>query len=309
MNNLKHNRMKRIMMLILVAASCCNVSAQEHVLDYEGDLYFIPASMTKYGEPFLYSRHGGTLTIYDGDLKQIKTYTDPLAGSTYQRRIVWYKCLADPETHELLTEWEKADEQTYEETIYAEIQGFEVYSDDNSYHTRQVYLTQTFFDDDEDFEFLQRDISVIPITIKQQDYYDEHSEPSSIEDGPTDSIYPEDEWWRDYGAEGYDVQWDEERGKIVLRLQKSELYGGLFYSNLKIKSIDGTVKQTLAGVHDFNEAYNYRGNCYIKAGNNKLYRIGKKKDQSAQKARGDVDGNGVVNAADHVKLTEIIMNQ
>lgn len=39
----------------------------------------------------------------------------------------------------------------------------------------RMYLTQTFFDDDEDFEFIQSDRTVIPITVKTQDYINEHS--------------------------------------------------------------------------------------------------------------------------------------
>lgn len=94
-----------------------------------------------------------------------------------------------------------------------------------------------------------------------------------------------------------------------IKLYKTEEYGGLFYSSLKIKSMDGTVKQTLNGIN-INYAYSYRGNCYVRGNvSGKLYRIGTKKDNTSQTRRGDVDDNGVVNVADHVKLSEIIMNQ
>ena len=300
--------MKRTIVISLIMACCLSGNAQEHVLDYEGELYFIPASMTKYGLPFLYSRNQNGFTVYDGDLNVIKTYSDPLAGTTYQRRIVHSTRLCDPETKEMLTEWAVSEDQTFEETINAEFRGFEVYSDDNSYHSRRIYLTQTFFDDDEDFEFIQSDITVIPITVKTLDYINEHSE-SSSEGGGMQNVSSEDEWWRDYGADGYSMEWDNERNKTVCRLHKTEEYGGLFYSNYKIKSMDGTVKQSLSGIN-IDYAYNYRGNCYVKGDKSgELYRIGNKKDNTSLIRRGDVDGNGVVNVADHVKLSDIIMHQ
>ena len=303
--------MKRFIKLSLFSFFCLSGNAQEHVLDYEGDLYFIPASMTKYGQPFLYSRSQNGFTVYDGDLNIIKTYTDPLIGTTYQRRVVQYTCLVDPETKEILTEWTVGEDRTFEETLYADFRGCEIYSDDNSYHSRMIYLSQTFFDDDEDFEFIQSDRTVIPITVKTQDYINEHSE-NFTEEGDKatiDPLHTEDDWWRDYGANDYSIEWNNERNKTVYKLYKTEEYGGLFYSSLKIKSMDGTIKQTLNGIN-INYAYSYRGNCYVRGNvSGKLYRIGTKKDNTSQTRRGDVDDNGVVNVADHVKLSEIIMNQ
>ena len=300
--------MKKLVFLLLLSVYCLNGNAQEHVLDYEGDLYFIPASMTKYGQPFLYSRKSEKLTIYDGDLNVIKSYTDPMAGTDYEIRVVEYTCIADPDSKELLTEWAVSDDRIIKEKVSSGFEGFEVYSDDNSYHSRGVYLSQTFFDDDEDFEFIQSDKTVIPITVRTQDYYAEHKENSTEDDSEMASVYEEDAWWRDYGADGYSTEWNQEREKMVFRLHKTEEYGGLFYSNLKIKSIDGVVKQTLKGINSISYAYNYRGNCYINS-SRKLYRIGAKKDKSSLTRRGDVDDNGVVNVADHVKLSEIILNQ
>ena len=66
----------------------------------------------------------------------------------------------------------------------------------------RMYLTQTFFDDDEDFEFIQSDRTVIPITVKTQDYINEHSENSTEEVGENQSASDENEWWRDYGRNG-----------------------------------------------------------------------------------------------------------
>lgn len=173
----------------------------------------------------------------------------------------------------------------------------------------RMYLTQTFFDDDEDFEFIQSDRTVIPITVKTQDYINEHSENSTEEVGENQSASDENEWWRDYGAEGCSMEWNNERNKTVYKIYKTEEYGGLFYSSLKIKSMDGTVKQTLNGIN-INYAFSYRGNCYVRGNvSGKLYRIGTKKDNTSQIRRGDVDDNGVVNVADHVKLSEIILNQ
>ena len=109
---------------------------------------------------------------------------------------------------------------------YADFRGCEIYSDDNSYHSMRMYLTQTFFDDDEDFEFIQSDRTVIPITVKTQDYINEHSENSTEEVGENQSASDENEWWRDYGAEGCSMEWDNERNKTVYKIYKGATGSG-----------------------------------------------------------------------------------
>ena len=84
--------MKKLM-ITLFALLSVTVYGQEPVLTYKGDLYFIPGSMTKAGEAFMMSANYNensvrTYTIYDGDFKVVKSFTDPTIGIPYQLREV-----------------------------------------------------------------------------------------------------------------------------------------------------------------------------------------------------------------------------
>lgn len=304
--------MKQVFLSILLMLLPVVANAQEPVLEYDGELYFIPAPLTKEGKPFLYSRANGSITVYDenfniiGSCKEIKEFP-------FKERVVRMTRKLDPDTKELLTEWTVTDDQTNDVVSTSYIDGFELLLEDNGYHTRDIYLSQTLFDDDEDFEFLRPNYVVIPVEMKRDDYYKEHS--TGV--GNTDSQYSSDEdFWLEYGADGYHWMWDPELDKNIIVLEKTEVYGGLYGTGLEVVSLDGTVKDTLPGINYAGYAYYYRGNIYMqgsgKNGSGRgLYLLNKNKKigSFSRGANGDANGDGIVNAADVVKVTNIIMGE
>ena len=283
--------MKRLVSLLIVAVCCFNGFAQDPVLSFNGELYFVPGSMTKSGEAFLVSyRNNGNIefTIYDGDFNIVREFTDPTAGQPYQQRVVTMTRVYDPSTdgwgngnvtRSASDEWTVADDQTYDYTTSSTISGFEVYSDNNSYHSRYLYVSQTLFDDDEEFEYIRSKKTIVPISIKLSDYAKEHSTGNenyqfiSYGDEKIDSLM------NATGASEYQWFWDDETGKRLIRLYKKEYYGGLFDEGLEIVSLDGNVKASLPGITYISSGYFFRGKCYVKGysssdNSNVLYQLG-----------------------------------
>jgi len=283
--------MKRLVSLLIVAVCCFNGLAQDPVLSFNGELYFVPGSMTKSGEAFLVSyRNNGNIefTIYDGDFNIVREFTDPTAGQPYQQRVVTMTRVYDPSTdgwgngnvtRSASDEWTVADDQTYDYTTSSTISGFEVYSDNNSYHSRYLYVSQTLFDDDEEFEYIRSKKTIVPISIKLSDYAKEHSTGNenyqfiSYGDEKIDSLM------NATGASEYQWFWDDETGKRLIRLYKKEYYGGLFDEGLEIVSLDGNVKASLPGITYISSGYFFRGKCYVKGysssdNSNVLYQLG-----------------------------------
>lgn len=283
--------MKRLVSLLIVTVCCFNGFAQDPVLSFNGELYFVPGSMTKSGEAFLVSyRNNGNIefTIYDGDFNIVREFTDPTAGQPYQQRVVTMTRVYDPSTdgwgngnvtRSASDEWTVADDQTYDYTTSSTISGFEVYSDNNSYHSRYLYVSQTLFDDDEEFEYIRSKKTIVPISIKLSDYAKEHSTGNenyqfiSYGDEKIDSLM------NATGASEYQWFWDDETGKRLIRLYKKEYYGGLFDEGLEIVSLDGNVKASLPGITYISSGYFFRGKCYVKGysssdNSNVLYQLG-----------------------------------
>ncbi len=289
--------------LILLFALCClSTYGQEPVLTYSGSLSFIPGRMTKAGEAFLVSSSSEqdirVFTIYDGDFKVVKTLKDPTAGVSYQERTVTLTCFYDLETGSVdgggsmrgaLSDWTIEDDQTNEYTTYSSIQGIEIYDDNNNYHTRNLYVSQTLFDDDEDFEYVRTRYAIIPITTKYEDYAKEHSTNVNIE--PVNQSWGDeaiDAMMRETGADALDRVWNEEMGKYVFKLYKHEYYGGLFSEGTEIVSLDGTVKGFLPGITYVSSAYNFRGKCYVRGSSNNqdvLYLLGNKVSEVKELSR------------------------
>ena len=263
--------MKRIVSFLALTAFCVLSYAQEPVLTYNGELYFIPGSMTKSGEPFListkYADNDG-FTIYDGDFNIVKTFLDPAKGQPYQQRVVTKTRIYELETGGSVTrsddEWTVVNDQTYEYTTSSVISSFELFSDNNNYHSRNLYVTQTLFDDDEDFEYVRLKQTIVPVSQNLSDYIQEHSTSSGVEIYPSTGDEFIDSIMRATGAENYDRYYDYEKGKNVLNLYKNEYYGGLFNEGLEIATLDGKVKAFLPGITYISSAYYYRGKCYVK---------------------------------------------
>lgn len=300
--------MKKLM-IALFALLSVSAYGQEPVLTYSGSLYFIPGKMTKAGEAFLVSVSQSTTprvyTIYDGDFNVVKTFADPTFGIPYQERIVRMTRLYDLETAAItrgaMSEWTVEEDQTIDNVTDSKIQSFELYDDNNNAHSRSLYISQTFFNDDEDFEYVRTRYDIIPITTKYEDYAKEHS---TGDDVPTVSQSWGDEdidaMMRETGAEYYDRVWNEEKGKYVFKLYKNVQYGGLFSTGVEVVSLDGTVKAFLPGTTYISSAYNFRGKCYIrgygKDNTNVLYLLGNNvndiKEVSREKAILSIEKTG-----------------
>lgn len=268
--------MKKNLSLLTFLLCCVCSYAQEPVLSFNGELYFVPGSMTKGGEAFLISYRSSDnsgFTIYDGDFNVVGEFIDPAAGRPYQQRVVTKTCIYDPSTdgwgngnitRSVTDGWTVVDDQTYDYTTNSTISGFEVYSDNNSYHSRNLYVSQTLFDNDEKFEYVRCKQTIIPITTKYSDYAKEHSTGNenhysiSYGDAKIDSLM------NATGATAYQWFWDSETGKQLIRLYKQESYGGIFDEGLEIVSLDGTVKASLPGITYISTAYVFRGKCYVK---------------------------------------------
>ena len=312
--------MKRLLVLLtLIVSFSINSLAQEPVITCSGDLYFIPGAMTKDGKTYMVdvSNDRATITIYDGNFNVVRKITDPTAGMLVSQRTVTMTCKYDGDLMEPITEWTVENDQTNEITKSSSIAHFEMYSDNNDYHSRAVYVTQTLFDDDDEFEYLRQKVAIIPIDVKYSDYEKEHPRPSS---GPTtDVVYGDDVIDRiikETGANSITTTWDEERGKIVFLLGKTETYGGTYTEGMEIVSSDGTVKSTLPNTNYISSAYYFRGKCYIQGydtdGNKVLYQLGDKTVESIGMGgvakQGDVNGDGEVTITDAVSVVNIILN-
>lgn len=266
--------MKRLVSLLFVATCFISGFAQEPVLSFNGDLYFIPGSMTKDKEAFLvsvnsYNNQG--FTIYDGDFNVVKEFTDPAMGQPYQQRVVTLTRVCDPgysggsiTRAAANDEWTVVDDQTNEYTTGSTIQHFELYSDNNSYHSRGLYVSQTLFDNDDDFEYVRSRQTIVPISMKYADYVKEHSTGNSGNiTNPSYGDQKLDSIMRETGADNYEWFWDDESGKRLLRLYKHEQYGGIYNEGIEIASLDGTVKAFLPGISYISSAYYFREKCYV----------------------------------------------
>lgn len=278
--------------------------AQEPVLSLDGELYFIPASMTKDSEAFLVDVNNsasGKFTIYDGDFNVVKAFTDPTAGLPYQERIVTMTCVVDPNfgpiTRAASDDWTVIDDQTRKCTTGAAICSFELYSDNNNYHSRNLYVSQTLFDDDDEFEYVRQKQTIVPITTKYSDYLKEHSTNSGA---PIPNVIPSygnekiDSIMRVNEADHYENFWDETTGKYLLRLYKHETYGGIFTEGLEIATLDGNVKAYLPNVTDIYSAYYFRGKCYVQGYSSNdnsrvLYQLGNGTTDVKEISRSKVD--------------------
>lgn len=275
--------MKRIAFLGALTAFSVLSFAQEPVLTYNGELYFIPGSMTKSGEAFLVSAKNSEnkgFTIYDGDFNIVREFTDPAAGQTYQQRTVLMTRTYELEGSVTRSDddWTVVSDQTSDYTT-SSILSVELYSDNNNYHSRNLYVSQTLFDDDEEFEYIRQKQTIVPINVKLSDYIKEHSTGGGNTINPTTGDEIADSIMKATGADYYERYLDFERGKYVLKLYKNEYYGGLFNEGIEIVTLDGKVKAFLPGITYIHYAYYYRGKCYVQGyGSDNsvvLYQLGK----------------------------------
>ena len=305
--------MKRFIILALVTACCLSDYAQfkAYNLAESGLLYFIPSYMTKEGKQILYSCNNG-YTVYDDNFNIIKQYNqnDPYNDLQYKYREIKYARLIDPETKEFLSDWKVISDNTQDYTgAWGHFFDIMILTEENTTCGQILNLSQTLFDEDEDFEFIRCKYDVIPITVKQEDYINEHTTGGNKNVEPQ---YSPNDWWREYGAESYETIWDFEKQKEIYQLIKYEKYGGIYSSSLEVVNLDGVVEQTLDGISSGGyTGYHVNENFLIKRQeDNVIYRLNSHKlpESNVRGINYDLNRDGKVNAADHVKLSDFIMS-
>lgn len=302
--------MKRFIILALITAFCLSDYAQFKAFDLEesGYLRLIPSYMTKDGKQILYSCDNG-FTVYDDNFHVIKENKALSNEISYKSRIIKYTRLVDPETKEFLSDWIVESDNTQDQTGGSEYFSIVVCSDENSCSFFPLNLTQTLFDEDEDFEFVRRRYEVIPITVKTKDYNNEQSKVRNKTRAPDDDFV---NWMYENGAEEFEAFWDNDRQKSVYKMIKYERYGGLYCTGLEVVNLDGVVEQTLDGVKNSGyTGYHVNGDFFIKGYEEKVvYRLNSHKlpESNVRGVNYDLNRDGKVNVADHVKLSDFIMS-
>lgn len=275
--------MKRIILSILCALSINALAQIEPSVTYEGgDLYFVPSHLTAKGVSFLYSyksdiESGKTwFTIFDDNVTVVKQAEIEPEVLNYKFRIVTSKRRflvkqeggttrsSSMEDGVFLGNWSVTSDVTEDHTnLNYYVEGPEVYEDNNTYHSRNLYLSQTLFNDDDDFEFLRPHCEIMPITYCAAD------DPSSniatfvpyvIGGEPCD----------EYSFDGY----DSELGGYVYTLVRYKYYGGVKETGLDIISLDGTVKKTIEGITGLGTVVAINGNYYVSAYDNNTAKYG-----------------------------------
>ena len=273
--------MKKTILALLCAFSLNAFSQIEPIVTYEGgDLYFIPAKLTAKGVSFLYScgsnyESGKSwITVFDDNLNIVKQVEIQPEILSYKFRLVTSKRrfilkegdtrAASTEEGYFLDEWTVTSDVTDNATqMNYTIEGPEIYEDNNNYHSRNMYLSQTLFNDDEDFEFLRQHYEVMPITY-------------CAADDPTNNIISctpieiGGETCDELIREGY----DSELGGYVFTLIKYKYYGGVKNTGIDVVSIDGNIKKTIDGITSLNTVVAINGNYYVSGYDNKSSQYG-----------------------------------
>ena len=281
--------MKKILFALVLTISTSTFSQIEPSVTYDGgDLYFIPAKLTYNGIPFMYSyrsdyESGKTwFTIFDDNVNIVATAE--IEGSTFNyntRTITSQRKYFYPDPSGgtrgtsanegyFLDEWTEISDITEEKTYYNRwIESPEVYDDNNSYHSRYMYISQTLFNEDEDFEFLRAHYEVMPLSYCATD-----DKPGNIVDVAHPSFGGEvcDEYTREY---------NHNLGGYIITMTKYKVYGGLKHTGTDIVSLDGTVKQSLKGITSFGTVVAINGNYYVSAYDNNSSKYGLYKIASA----------------------------
>ncbi len=259
---------------VLALFCACSVSAfsqiKPSVIYDGGELLFVPAQLTSKGIPFMYSHnksnHSTYITIFDEDVNiveqseikaEILNYTTRTI-TTQRKFFMPYKDGGTRSSSEeegyFLDEWTLTDDVTEEKVYHNEwIVGPEVYEDNNNYHSRYMYLSQTLFNQDDDFEFLRDHYEVMPLSYCADD------------DRSGDHVGIEKPNFGDEDYDYYTQDFDYELGGFVFTLVKTKVYGGVKHTGIDIVSLDGTIKQTLEGITSLQTVVSINGNFYVSA--------------------------------------------
>lgn len=272
--------MKRKLTTLLFTIICVFCYGQDPVLTYENySLYFIPGSMTKDGEALLVCPKGSVsasnikgFIIYDGDFNVVRDFNEPTTGIPYQVRYVTSACLYDVTTtpvSQVSGDWTVVEDQTKDIKTDTPVLHFQVYSDDNTNHSRSICVSQTLFDNDEDFEYVRKIQTIVPVSMNFWDYVKEHDGTNSrSHQFVSTGIAALDSLLSESDVSKYEKVWDEDRGKWLYKIYKMVQYGGVMNKKgVEIVALDGTVKATLPNITYINDVFYFRGKCYVQGGN------------------------------------------
>lgn len=274
--------MKKIIFALLLALSANAYSQIEQpVATYDGDLYFIPAKLTSNGKAFMYSYKfdydsGKTwFTIFDDEVNVVKQVEidDKIINYT-TRTIISKRRYYVPNNSNngnnsgtrttssefsdgyFLDEWTVTSDTTENMSIgNMWIEGPEVYEDNNNYHSRYMYLSQTLFNDDEDFEYLTPHYEIMPLTYCATD---DKSGDNLSTDRPV------------IGGEECDsyitsITFGLNGSATTYTLIRKKVYGGVKHTGMDVVSLDGTIKKTLPGITSIGTVVAINGNYYVSA--------------------------------------------
>lgn len=266
--------MKNAIPILFLVLSIEAFAQIEPAVTYDGgDLYFVPARLTSEGTAFMYSyrndyESGKTwFTIFDDEVnvvEQVEIEAEVLNYSTRtvtsQRRFFAESknggTRATSETEYFLDDWTVVSDVFEEKTEYNNwIEGPEVLEDNNNYHSRQMYLSQTLFNEDDDFEFLRAHYEVMPLSYCAAD----------DNSGPGNDISMERPSFGGETCDEYTMEYNHDLGGYVFTLIKHKVYGGIKNTGTDVVSLNGTIKKTLNGVTSFGTVVSINGKFYVSA--------------------------------------------
>lgn len=315
--------MKKLLAIATLLFATSTVYAQEKVTELPDvnntNLKFIPGFLTKDGQAIIYSESEdytnqcNKITVFDENFNVLKSASVPRLNISYQKKdVTFVRHMNDEHTEFTDEDWQEQGSGDVQEITHSgsALAGFDLLTENELYANGgypNVTLTQTLYDEDEEYEYLRPVYEVIPIDTKEKDYIAAHSTVDESTSGNAD------EWWRQYGADYayhyYESYYDTYMGWY---LYKYENYGGIFLAGYEVVSLDGVVKKTI-NCSVGNKLYYLRGNLYTLGGSkgNTIYKLNSHKlpESTAYGPSYDLNRDGKVNAADHVTLSNKIMEQ
>lgn len=266
--------MKNAIPILFLALSIEAFAQIEPAVTYDGgDLYFIPAKLTSSNTAFMYSYRNdyesgkAWFTIFNDEVKIVEQAEIEAEVLNYSTRTVTYQrrffsesinggTRATSETEYFLDDWTVISDVTEDKTEYNNwIGGPEVYEDNNNYHSRYMYLSQTLFNEDDDFEFLRAHYEVMPLSYCAAD----------DNSGPGNDISMEHPNFGGETCDEYTMEYNHELGGYVFTLIKHKVYGGIKNTGTDVVSLNGTIKKTLHGVTSFGTVVSINGKFYVSA--------------------------------------------
>ena len=259
--------MKKILFALLLALSTNAYAQLEAIATYDGgDLYFIPAKLTSKGTAFMYSckedwsAHKTWFTVFDDEVKTIKQAEIDAQVLNYTTRTITSKrkfFIKDENKNEgyFLDEWAVTSDITENKSeTDMWIMNPEVYEDNNNYHSRAMYLSQTLFNDDDDFEFVRSHYDIMPLTYCAAD--------DKSNGGNISIIRPS---FSGEECDEYTSYYDQELGGVIITLIRTKVYGGVKNTGIEIVSLDGEVKKILTGITSLGTVVAINSNYYVSA--------------------------------------------